>query len=91
LETLMIAELVGLEVVVDLRSGFVCLGMLSAVDDDLLVLTGADFHDLGDTKTSRENYIVDSRRTGIKPNRKRTYLIRTEVVAITRFDDVIDE
>jgi hypothetical protein len=86
----MIAELVGLEVVVDLR-GFVCIGTLSAVDADCLALADADFHDLSDTQTSRENYIVDSKRTGIKANRKRVVLMRAEVVAITRFGDVIDE
>ena len=87
----MIAELVGLEVVVDLRNGFVCLGTLSAADPRFLELADADFHDLSDTQTSRENYIVDSKRTGIKANRKRVVLMLAEIVAITRFDDVIDE
>jgi hypothetical protein len=87
----MIAELVGLEVVVDLRHGFVCIGTLSAADSTVLALADADFHDLSDTQTSRENYIVDSKRTGIKANRKRTLLLLAEVIAITRFADVIDE
>jgi small nuclear ribonucleoprotein (snRNP)-like protein len=87
----MIAALVGQEVVVDLRNGFVCIGMLSAADPTVLQLADADFHDLRDTQTSRENYIVDSKRTGIKANRKRTLLMLAEVVAITRVADVIDE
>ncbi|HEX3314476.1 MAG TPA: hypothetical protein VHR72_06255 [Gemmataceae bacterium] len=86
----MIAELVGLEVVIDLRNGFVCLGTLSAADARFLELVEADFHDLSDTQTSRENYIVDSKRTGIKANRKRVLLVLNEVIAVTRFGDVIE-
>jgi hypothetical protein len=87
----MIANLIGENVVVDLRNGFLCLGRLVESNAVYLALADADFHDLNDTKTSRENYVVDSKRTGIKANRKRVLIMVAEVVAITRFDDVIDE
>jgi hypothetical protein len=87
----MLDELVGQVVVVDLRSPYVCLGKLVRVDDLHLELKNADFHDLRDTLTSRENYIADSVRSGIKRNRKRVLVVRADVVAVTRVEDVVDE
>jgi len=87
----MIEELVDQKVVIDLRGPFVCLGRLIAFDEHHLSLQDADLHDLRDTQTTRENYVVSSKRTGIKPNRKRVLISRAEMIAISRFKDVIDE
>jgi hypothetical protein len=87
----MLNELIGVAVVVDLSSPFVCLGMLTRVDERFLELKDADFHDLRDTDTTRENYVAASRLTGIKRNRKRVFLVRGEVVAVSRLEDVVDE
>jgi small nuclear ribonucleoprotein (snRNP)-like protein len=87
----MLDALIGQKVVVDLRSPFVCLGTLHAVDDRFLEMRNADLHDVRDTDTSRENYVAASRETGVKRNRKRVLLVREEVVAISRLEDVVDE
>jgi small nuclear ribonucleoprotein (snRNP)-like protein len=87
----MLEELVGQRVVVDLGSPFVCLGTLERVDDHFLVLRNADLHDLRDTETSRELYVAESVATGIKRNRKRVLLVRGDMVAIARLEDVVDE
>jgi hypothetical protein len=87
----MLDEFLGQEVVVDLRSPFVCLGTLHAVEERFLELRNADLHDLRDTDTTRENYVAASRTTGIKRNRKRVLVVREEVVAISRLEDVVDE
>ena len=84
-------ELVGETVVVDLRSSYVCLGTLVGLDETYLHLKNADLHDLRDTTTTRENYVVFSHRTGIKRNRKRLLVVRADVVAISRLEDVADE
>ena len=86
----MLNEMIGQKVVVDLRSEYVCLGTLSRVDGDFLELKNADLHDLRDTDTSRENYVAASERTGIKRNRKKVVLFRSDVVAISRLSDVSD-
>ena len=54
----MLDEFLNEKVVVDLKSPFVCLGTLVRFDDHYLELKGADFHDLRDTDTSRENYVA---------------------------------
>jgi hypothetical protein len=87
----MIQELIGEKVVIDLRSSFVCLGTLQGADELFLDLRNADLHDLRDTQTTRENYVAASRTTGIKRNRKRVLVVRDDVVAITRLDDIVDE
>jgi small nuclear ribonucleoprotein (snRNP)-like protein len=87
----MISEMIGERVVIDLRSEYVCLGTLSRVDDHFVELKNADLHDLRDTDTTRENYVAASVATGIKRNRKKVVLTRHEMVAISRFEDVVDE
>jgi hypothetical protein len=87
----MLEELLGQKVVVDLRSPFVCLGTLQRVDEAYLELRNADLHDLRDTDTTRENYVAASRDTGIKRNRRRVLVVRGDVVAIGRLEDVVPE
>lgn len=84
-------DFIGHVVVVDLASPFVCLGTLKEVREQMLILTDADFHDLRDTPTNRENYIVDSKYTGVKRNRSEVRLLAREIVAVSRLKDVIDE
>jgi hypothetical protein len=87
----MLEEFLGKPVVVDLRSHYVCLGILERIDPMYLELRDADLHDLRDTGTSRENYVVAAIASGIKRNRTRVLLARAEVVAISRQEDVVDE
>jgi hypothetical protein len=87
----MLEELIGKTVVVDLRSSFVCLGRLERIDDRHLELRNADLHDLRNTQTTRELYIAASRATGVKRNRKRVFVARAEVVAVSALADVVDD
>lgn len=87
----MLEEFVGVKVVVDCRSEYVVLGTLKRCDAHFLELRNADLHDLRDTDTTRELYVADSVRSGIKRNRKSVVLSRSEVVAVSRLDDVVDE
>ena len=86
----MLDDYLGEKVVVDLKSPFVCLGTLSRIDEQYLEMKSADLHDLRDTDTSRENYVAASVHTGIKRNRKKVLLVRAEIIAISRLEDVSD-
>lgn len=88
---IMLESLVGQKVVVDLRSEYVCLGTLATAHPDYLELKNADLHDLRDTDTSRENYTAASKSTGIKRNRKKLFLFKSEIVAVSLLDDVVDD
>ena len=87
----MLEEFLDKEVVIDLRSSFVCLGTLTAIEELFLELRNADLHDLRDTNTSRENYVAAAMATGIKRNRKRVLIVRADVVAIARLKDVVHQ
>ena len=87
----MLEEFVNDKVVVDLRSPYVCIGTLVRFDEHWLELRNADFHDLRDTETSRENYVAASLSTGIKRNRKTVLVARSAIVAVSLFSDVVDE
>ena len=84
------AEFTGREVVLDVSSPFVYVGTLVAVDGRHLVLENADVHDLRDTTTTRELYVLDSKRHGIKCNRKRVLVRCDEVVSLSALDDVLE-
>lgn len=86
----MLEDFFNQRVVIDLRGEFVCLGTLQRADEHFLELRNADLHDLRDTDTSRENYVAASVATGIKRNRRRLLLVRTEIIAIARLEDVVE-
>jgi hypothetical protein len=87
----MLDEYLNEKVVVDFSSAYVCIGTLKGYTEHFLELRNADLHDLRDTDTSRENYVAASKATGVKRNRKRVLVNRSEVVAVARLDDVADE
>lgn len=87
----MLEEYLNQKVVIDLRAEYVALGTLKRYDDTFLELKNADLHDLRDTHTSRENYTAAAVVTGIKRNRKRVVIRWSEVVAVSRIEDVVDE
>ncbi len=80
----------GQPVVLDVTSPYVYVGTLSEVDHKYLILTDADVHDLRDTTTTRELYVLDSKRHGLSVNRKRVYVNRHEIVSLSALSDVIE-
>lgn len=84
------AELIGRNVVLDLASPYVCVGVLEGADHRYLVLTQADLHDLRDSKTTREHYLVQCQRVGVRVNRQRVYVRREEIVSLSALEDVVD-
>jgi hypothetical protein len=84
----LLESLVGQVVVIDLSSTYVCLGRLTRTDAGFLEVVDADLHDFRDSPATREIYVYDSARLGIRRNRSRVLVRLDEVVAITRLIDV---
>lgn len=82
-------ELVGQDVVLDMASPFVFLGKLVNCNEHCLELEGADVHDLRDTTTTREKYVLDSRLHGISVNRRKVLVRAADVIGMSRLEDVI--
>ena len=82
--------LVGQVVILDLKSSYVCLGTLDKIDPLFFTVVDADLHDFRDSTATREIYVYDSARLGIRRNRARVLVRRDEVVALTRFVDIAE-
>lgn len=83
-------QFLGQDVVIDVESQYVFLGRLDEVGDGFLTLQQADVHDLRDSKTTRELYVLDSRTDGIRVNRRRVMIPIDQIVSISRLDDVVE-
>ena len=79
----------GKNVVVDVESPFVYLGRLQELHERTLVLADADVHDLRDSTTTREQYVLDAKVHGIQENRKCVWIRMDRVVSISLLDDVV--
>ena len=86
----LLETLLGREVVLDLSSRYVCIGTLTGRDATFLVLENADMHDLRDTTTTRELYVLDAKRHGINSNRRQVLVRRDEVVSFSALEDVLE-
>jgi hypothetical protein len=89
-ESRLLEEMRGQLVVIDFRSPYVCLGTLVNWDDGFLEVADADLHDFRDSQATREIYVYDSARVGIRRNRARVLVCRRDVVAIARFGDILE-
>ena len=83
-------HLIGQPVVVDVAAQFAYLGTLQSVDAAFLVLADADVHDLRDSDSTRELYVLSSARDGIRRNRKQVSIRWEAVLSISKIEDIVD-
>jgi hypothetical protein len=82
----------GEPVVVDTASPFVYIGRLVAMTKEFVILADADAHDMADSPGSqtKERYIRETKRFGVKENRRAVRVAREKVIALTRLSDVVE-
>jgi len=76
-------------VVLDTNTSMVFLGALGEVDEFFVTLEDADVHDMKEGSTSKDAYIHEARRTGIKKNRHRVFVRVPAIISFSRLDDVV--
>jgi len=81
--------LVGKVVVVDTDSMFVYLGTLDRVEDQFVVLKDVDAHDRRESPSTKEQYIMDTKKFGVKPNRREVKVRKELIVSISKLDDIL--
>lgn len=81
-------EFLGQPLVLDMSAHYVILGTLLAENSQYFILAEADVHDLRDTSTTRDLYVLDCRKHGIGVNRHRVYVLKSQVVSLSRLDEV---
>ncbi len=79
---------IGQEIVIDTDSSWTYLGRLDDITDNCAVLSNVDVHDAQDTSTTREVYVMESRRTGIKANRNRVYVCLDRIVSFSSLNSI---
>ncbi len=82
------STLIGQQVVLDTDSPQVYMGTLKSVDDEFLELTEADVHDSQSTTTTRDLYIINTAKFGIKKNREHVLVRTARVVSVSLLGDV---
>ncbi len=86
-----LAELIGRQVVLDTAGSITYLGTLREVRPDGYWLEDADFRDRIEGHATKEFYICEAKREGIRPNRRRIFVTSGVVISMSALDDVIDE
>jgi hypothetical protein len=85
-----LSKFVGETVVIDTRTPLVYMGRLTEVREGFAVLENVDVHDIGDTHTTKEVYILEARKFGVKKNRRRAHLSLDQIVSISKLEDIIE-
>lgn len=78
------------QVVVDVEAMYVYIGEVENVSDKTLTLINADVHDLRDSETTRERYVLDTKLHGVRANRQRVLLSRTQVLSMSLLEDILE-
>ncbi len=84
-----IAAYVGMLVVCDLDDHFLVLGTLEGAGPDHLAFADADLHDHREANSTKEVYVLESRKLGVRVNRSRLCVPRRRLVAISRLDEIL--
>jgi small nuclear ribonucleoprotein (snRNP)-like protein len=82
--------MIGHDVVLDTRTSFVYIGKLESIGEHLLTLTDVDVYDSSETQTRKEVYVYETRKYGIKRNRSRCSVRISEVISLSRLEDVVE-
>ena len=80
---------IGQVVVVDTNSSYVYLGTLAGVADHFVMLNDVDAHDRSEGSSTKEKYVMEAKRFGVKANRKEVSVRKAVIVSLSRLEDVI--
>lgn len=79
---------VGAVVVCDLDEFYLVIGTLAVADDHHLVFEHADLHDHREANSTKEVYVIETRKVGVRVNRQRLAVPLRRLVSISRLDEV---
>lgn len=75
-------------VVCDLADHYLIIGMLDQVGPHHLAFIEADLHDHREANSTKDVYLIETRKFGVRANRKQVSIPRPLLIAISRLDDV---
>ena len=80
---------IGQVVVVDTNSNFVYIGTLVRVLEHFVEMKDTDAHDRGEGLSTKEQYVMESKRFGVKPNRREVSIRKSSIVSLSRLEDIL--
>lgn len=78
-------------VVLDTDSHWLYIGTLKAIEKDCCLIENVDAHDLRETTTSRDNYLIGVKTHGLLINRKAVKVHKEKVVGVSRLEDILEK
>ena len=86
---LALTELLGRVIVIDTKSSLVAIGKLTRIAADCLVLEEVDVHDREEGYSSKELYVINACKFGIRANRQKAYIPRDTIIAVSALEDFV--
>ena len=80
----------GQYVVVDTDSDYLYIGKLLGVTGPFITLGEADVHDRRESSSMNEKYILESKKYGVRSNRREVRIRFQRMVSYSLLDDVTD-
>ena len=81
--------LIGRDVVIDTDSSFLYIGRLEAADDHFVAVSTVDVHDMRDSRATKEIYVMDATKYGVRANRKAVYVAKERILSVSLLEDVV--
>ncbi|MFW6457723.1 MAG: hypothetical protein ACOC0A_05445, partial [Planctomycetota bacterium] len=77
------------DVVVDVTGPFLYIGNLQKIDPVSVTLVDADAHNLRETNTGTERYLIEAKKHGVRINRHRVLVMKRVIMSISPLDAVV--
>ena len=84
-----LACFLGKDVILDTRGELLYLGRLEHIGEWFLTLADADVHDLNESRTRKDVYLIEAARFGVKKNRHQVMVRNREIVSLSSLEQVI--
>lgn len=84
-----LSSLIGEQVIIDVRGPYIYIGALQEIGEHVFVLNEADVHSCDDSQTTTELYLLVAKKDGVRPNRSTVYVMRSEVLSVSRLADIM--
>ena len=84
-------SLIGQDVVLDTEGATLYIGRMVAVTPQGFWLAEADVHNCREGHATREQYVTESARDGVRVNRARVFVFRHTVLSVSALADVLTD
>lgn len=83
-------KILGANVVIDTNSPYLYLGKLIEVDEWFVTLTDVDVHDQREGSATKERYVIEAKKHGIRASRKSVVIRQEHIISFSKLDDVVE-